>query len=120
MNLPQNRGRNEATRDYYLTKKRKRQVEKIPFEPFFARVVLKRERVTDKIGSIIIPESVNKNQFNPEEGILIACGDTVEDNIRERMGKKVLFAKYSGAWIKVGEDEYFICQDEDLLGAVNE
>ncbi len=91
---------------------------KIPFTPLFARVLLKREKV-DKIGSIILPD-IASNKYNPEEGILIAIGHTVDESIEQLLGKKVMFAKYSGAWIKIHDDEYFMCQDEDLLGVIYE
>jgi len=91
---------------------------KIPFTPLFARVLLKRDKV-EKIGSIIIP-TTSANKYNPEEGILIAVGHTVEDAVKDLLGKKVMFAKYSGAWIKIQDEEYFMCQEEDLLGVVYE
>lgn len=81
--------------------------------PLFARVVLKRDKI-DKIGSIILPES-SINRYNPEEGIVVAVGHTVDQEVRDLIGKKVMFAKHSGAWIKIKETEYFICQEEDLL-----
>lgn len=86
---------------------------KIPFTPFFARVLLKRDKI-DKIGSIIIPEMA-VGKYNPEEGIVVAVGHTVDNEVRECIGKKVMFAKYSGAWIKVEGEDYFLCQEEDLL-----
>lgn len=93
-------------------------MEKIPFTPLFARVLLKRNK-TDKIGSIILPETA-KDKYNPEEGLLIATGHTADDAVKEMIGQKVMFAKYSGAWIKIKDEEYFLCQDEDLLGVVYE
>lgn len=90
----------------------------VPFTPLFARVLLKRDRVS-KVGSIILPDTAT-NKYNPEEGILIAVGHTVDDTIRELLNRKVMFAKYSGAWIKIQEEEYFMCQEEDLLGVVYE
>lgn len=90
----------------------------IPFTPLFARVLLKRDKV-EKIGSIILPDSAT-NKYNPEEGILISVGHTCEDNIKEMVGNKVMFAKYSGAWIKIQGEEYFMCQEEDLLGVIYE
>lgn len=86
----------------------------VPFTPLFARVLLKREKV-DKIGTIILPESAT-NKYNPEEGILVAAGHTVDKEIADLIGQKVMFAKYSGAWLKLKDEEYFICQEEDLLG----
>jgi co-chaperonin GroES (HSP10) len=85
---------------------------KIP-TPFFARVLLKRDKV-NKIGSILIPEMA-AGKYNPEEGIVVAVGHTVDQEVIDSIGKKVMFAKYSGAWIKVKDEEYFLCQEEDLL-----
>lgn len=90
----------------------------IPFAPLFARVLLKRDKV-EKIGSIILPDTA-VSKYNPEEGTLVAVGHTVEDIINDYIGKKVMFAKYSGAWLKIAGEEYFICQEEDLLGVVHE
>lgn len=89
-------------------------MEKVPFTPLFARALLKRTR-TEKIGSILLPESA-KGKLDPDEGTLVAIGHTCEPEVKELLGKKVMFAKYSGAWIKINEEEYFICQEEDLLG----
>lgn len=89
-------------------------MENLPFTPLFARVLLKREKV-DKVGSIYLPDS-SKGKFDSDEGILVAIGHTVEPEIKELLGKRVMFAKYSGAWIKINEEEYFMCQEEDLLG----
>lgn len=93
-------------------------MDKIPFTPLFARVLLKRDKV-EKIGSIIIPDSAT-NKYNPEEGIIVAIGHTVDEILNDMIGKKVMFAKYSGAWLKIKDAEYFMCQDEDILGVVYE
>lgn len=93
-------------------------MDKIPFTPLFARVLLKRSKV-EKIGSIIIPDTI-ANKYNPDEGILVALGHTADEALKDLIGKKVTFAKYSGAWIKIQDEEYFMCQDEDLLGVIYE
>lgn len=93
-------------------------MDNIPFTPLFARVLLKRDKV-EKIGSIILPDTAS-NKYNPEEGILVAIGHTVDEILNDMIGKKVMFAKYSGAWIKIQGTEYFMCQDEDILGVVYE
>lgn len=91
---------------------------KIPFTPLFARVLLKRDKV-EKVGSIILPDSAT-NKYNPEEGIIVAIGHTADEVLKDLIGKKVMFAKYSGAWLKIKGEEYFMCQDEDLLGVIYE
>jgi co-chaperonin GroES (HSP10) len=82
-------------------------------EPLFARVVLERPRV-EKIGSIILPDQVAKKN-TPCEGVVLQVGDGCDDRIKKHVGKKVLFAQYAGAWTKIGDEEYFFCQDEDIL-----
>lgn len=91
---------------------------KIPFTPLFARVLLKRNKV-EKVGSIILPDTA-ANKYNPEEGIIVAIGHTADEALKDLVGQKVMFAKYSGAWLKILGEEYFMCQDEDLLGVVYE
>lgn len=93
-------------------------MENVPFTPLFARVLLKREKV-EKIGSIILPQEAS-GKYNPEEGTLVAVGHTVEPEIGALIGQKVMFAKYSGAWLKIKDQEYFMCQEEDLLGVAYE
>lgn len=90
----------------------------IPFTPLFARVLLRREK-KEKIGSIILPEQAI-GKYNKEEGVIVAVGHTCDDVIKELIGQKVMFAKFSGAWTKIKDEEYFMCQDEDLLGVVYE
>lgn len=93
-------------------------MDKIPFTPLFARVLMKRER-KDKVGSIILPETAI-GKYSKEEGILVAIGHTADESLRDLIGQKMMFAKHSGAWVKIGDDQYFMCQDEDLLGVVYE
>ena len=86
----------------------------IPFQPLFARVLLERED-KEKIGSIIIPESA-KSRYSPAEGRIVAVGHTVDESIKELIGKVVMFAKFAGDWLEIDGRKYFICQDEDVLG----
>jgi chaperonin GroES len=88
--------------------------QEIAFEPLFARVLLQRE-VREQIGSIILPEN-SKQRYTSEVGIVVAVGESVTDRVADLLGKKVLFAKYAGDWIKINGEDFFICQDEDLLG----
>lgn len=86
----------------------------IPFVPLFARVLLEREE-NEKIGSIILPDSA-KSRFCPAEGKIVAVGETVADNIKELVGRTVMFAKFAGDWLEIEGRKFFICQDEDILG----
>jgi len=86
----------------------------VPFQPLFARVLLEREE-KEKIGSIILPDAA-KSRYSPAEGKIVAVGDTVADNIKDLVGKVVMFAKFAGDWLEIEGRKYFICQDEDILG----
>jgi chaperonin GroES len=91
---------------------------KLPFEPMFGRVLIDRPKV-EQIGSIIIPQTAH-TKYSPTKGRIIACGETCDEAIKKAVGKIVVFAKYAGDWIKIDDQEYFICQDEDILGVVHE
>lgn len=93
-------------------------VEKLPFRPLFARVLLERAKV-EKFGSIILPESAQA-RYVPTKGVVLDCGETCHNSVTELIGKQVFFAKYAGDWLKVGDREFFLCQDEDILGEVYE
>jgi chaperonin GroES len=85
------------------------------FTPLFARVLLERE--TLKVGKIIIPESAEKRNA-PTKGRVVACGPTCDESVKVLVGRTVLFGKFAGDWIKDGDKEIFIVQDEDILGVV--
>jgi co-chaperonin GroES (HSP10) len=88
--------------------------------PFLNRVVIKRATMKDTIKTkLIIPEAADKRHAQ-DEGILLQVGDTVPEQIKNHIGKKVIFAKYAGAWIKIGDEECFICNDEDILYLMEE
>ena len=50
---------------------------------------------------------------------MISYGDTVAEKIKDMVGKTVVFAQYSGSSLKVDDQEYFICNDEDIWGVEN-
>lgn len=70
----------------------------------------KKEPTKTKSG-LVLPE--NASQERPQEGKVIAVGDS--EKIKVKKGQTVIFAKYSGSEIKVGEEEYLIIKNEDIL-----
>lgn len=83
--------------------------------PLFARVLLKRDVL--KAGSIIIPEQAQERNA-PAKGTVIAVGPTADESIKE--GQRVVFGRHAGAWLKEGDDDFYIVQDEDILGVIND
>ena len=90
------------------------------FKPLQDRILVKRlEENETKKGGIIIPDTAKEK---PQEGEVIAVGPgkVTDDGKRQPMGVKVgdkiLFGKYSGSEGKLGDEEYLIMREEDVLG----
>ena len=88
-------------------------------KPLQDRILVKRlEEKEAKKGSIIIPDTAKEK---PQEGEVMAVGPgkVTEDGKRQPMevkvGDKILFGKYSGSEIKLGDEEYLIMREEDVL-----
>lgn len=82
-------------------------------EPLFARVLLERE--TLKSTSIIIPQTAEKRNA-PEIGVVVAVGPNADHSIE--VGQKVIFGRHAGDWIKYKDKEFFVVQDEDIIGII--
>lgn len=91
--------------------------------PLSDRVVVRpiqREEVTK--GGIVIPDTAKER---PQEGEIIAVGPGrfTDDGKRMAMevkkGDRVLYAKYAGTEWKVGEDEYLILRESDILAKLS-
>jgi len=87
-------------------------------KPLGNRVIvspLSEEEVTKS--GIILPATVDKEK--KAEGKIIAIGDGEKIkalNLAE--GDTVIFGKYSGEEVKVGDEEYKILNDEDVLAVI--
>jgi len=88
--------------------------------PLQDRVLVKRlEEKEVKKGGIIIPDTAKEK---PQEGEVIAVGPgkVTDDGKRQPMGVKVgdkiLFGKYSGSEVKLGDEEHLIMHEGDILG----
>jgi chaperonin GroES len=90
--------------------------------PLHDRILIKRieEKETAK-GGIIIPDTAKEK---PQEGEVISVGNgkkTEEGNVIAldvKAGDRILFAKYSGAEIKLDNNEYLILREEEVLGVI--
>jgi chaperonin GroES len=89
-------------------------------QPLHDRILVKRvEEQEAKKGGIIIPDTAKEK---PQEGEVIAVGPGKRDDHGKLMpldvkaGDKILFGKYSGSEVKLGDEEYLIMREEDVLG----
>ena len=98
-----------------------------PLVPKFDRVLLKRETLQQKAGTIFIPESAEKKE-RPARGVIVALGPTcgyLDDATREvvqdlTIGMKVIFAKNAGTEIEHGGEHYWLVADKDVLCEIAE
>ena len=72
-----------------------------------------------KRGGIILPDTLEKGR--PEKGIVLAVGPgKIDENGKKvpmnvKKGDKVYFRKYSEDAIKVGDEEYLIVSEDNIL-----
>jgi chaperonin GroES len=96
---------------------------KTKLRPLHDRILLKRiEEEEVRRGGIIIPDTAKEK---PQEGKVIAVGTgkVTEDGKKIPMdvkaGDRVLFGKYSGSEVKLGDEEYLILREDDILGVLD-
>lgn len=89
--------------------------------PLRDQVLLESLREERKKGSIILPETVQKER--PEKAKVVAVGPgKIEDGklvpLSVKKGDVVLFTKYGPNEIKVDDKEYLIAREEDILAII--
>ncbi|TQR34659.1 co-chaperone GroES [Campylobacter sp. MIT 99-7217] len=83
------------------------------FQPLGKRVLVKRVEETNTTASgIIIPDNAKEK---PLRGEIVAVSKELSE---VQNGDKVLFAKYGGTEVKLGDEEYLVLSIDDILGIV--
>jgi len=83
--------------------------------PLFARVVVQPKAAEEVTASgIVLPDTANKEK--PEQGTVISTGNDCKS---VKAGDIVLFKKYSPTEVKLDGVEYFILDEEDILGTIS-
>lgn len=90
--------------------------------PLGDRVVLKRADAEETTaGGIVLPDAA-KNK--PQQGEVIAIGDGHVNEKGDRIpltvkeGDKVIFSSYAGDEITVGDDDYLLLRESDILATL--
>jgi chaperonin GroES len=90
--------------------------------PLHDRVLLKRIEEKEAVkGGIIIPDTAKEK---PMEGEVISVGPgkLMEDGKRSPMevkaGDRVLVGKYAGTEIKLGDEDFVIMREEEILAVL--
>jgi chaperonin GroES len=95
----------------------------VNIRPLHDRVVVKRIEMQEQMrGGIIIPDTA-KEKPQEAEVIAVGPGKLTDEGKRSPMdvkeGDRVLMGKYSGSEIKLGEEEYVILREDEILAVVN-
>lgn len=77
---------------------------------------------TKTVSGIIIPDTVDKEK--PEQGTVLAVGpgkyvDGVRQAVGVSAGDKVVFSKYGYDEVKVGEEEYYLIKEDNILAIIS-
>jgi co-chaperonin GroES (HSP10) len=89
-----------------------------PLRPIFNRVLIKRDIADQKSKGGIILHVKDPKINAPTIGVVLDVGTECDQPVQELKGKKVMFSRFAGDWIKIPnvEEEYYLCSDEDILG----
>ena len=94
----------------------------INVKPLADRVLVRPlEEKEVKKGGIIIPDTAKEK---PQEGEIVALGTGKTDEKGNKVaftvkkGDKVLISKYGGTEIKIGDENYLIMREDDILGII--
>ncbi len=92
--------------------------------PLHDRVVVRRiEQEKMSPGGIVIPDTAKEK---PIQGEVVAVGNgKILENgevrpLDVKVGDKVLFGKYSGTEVKIGDEEMLVMREEDIMGVVED
>ena len=92
------------------------------FRPLHDRVVVKRLDSEEKTkGGIIIPDSAKEK---PQEGEVVSVGPGARDEngkvvpLDVKKGDRILFGKWSGTEVKIGDEELLIMKESDIMGVL--
>ena len=92
--------------------------------PLHDRVVVRRIDAENKTaGGIIIPDNA---QEKPIQGEVLAVGDgaVLENGERRpldlKVGDRVLFGKYSGTEVKLGDEELLVMRESDIMAVIED
>lgn len=97
-------------------------VKKLDIKPLFDNVLVKPLEAEAKTASgIILPDSVKEK---PQIGLVMAVGSGKLDKDGKRqlmvvkVGQKVMYKKWGGSEVKVGNEEWTMVGQEDILAII--
>jgi chaperonin GroES len=95
---------------------------KVTLQPLGDKVVVERDESEERTrGGIVLPDTAKDK---PTRGTIIAVGTgkLLDDGSRGEMqvkkGDRVLFTSYAPETIKIGDDEYLLMSESDILAVI--
>jgi len=94
---------------------------KLKIQPLGDRVVIRSLEETEEMrGGLYIPDTAKEK---PQQGEIIAVGPGRYEKgervpMELKVGQKVLYGKYSGTEVRLGDDEYLIIKESDVLAVI--
>ena len=95
---------------------------KLNVTPLHDRVIVKADAAEEKTaGGIFLPDSAKEK---PQVGEIAAVGPGKRNDsgdlqkLEVQVGDKVLYSKYAGTDIKLGNEEYVLLSEKDILAIV--
>jgi len=88
--------------------------------PLHDRVLIKRIEEQETVrGGIIIPDTA-KEKSQEGEVVAVGAGKILENGsvqpLELKEGDRILFGKYSGAEVKIAEQDYLILREDEVIG----
>ena len=89
--------------------------------PLGDRVVLKQVEAEERTASGIILTTKSQEKPLQAEGIAVGPGGMVDGKevaMQVKVGDKVIYSKFAGNEVKLGNDEFIIVKQNDILAIV--
>jgi len=93
-------------------------------KPLGNRIVVKRIEAEEKTaGGIVLPDTAKEK---PKQGEVVAVGEgsRTEDGktipTQVKKGDRVVFSSYAGTEVTLGDEEFLIMKEDDVLGILEE
>ena len=88
----------------------------VNIHPLGSRVLVRPDSEAESrtTSGLYIPETAKEK---PQTGVVIAIGDD-DDDIKVKVGQKVLFPKYTGTEIKLEGVDHLIMDADDILAII--
>ena len=101
---------------------KKKSPAKIQLQPLGARLVIHRdEQQETSAGGIVLPSN---SRDKPNKGTVISVGngrllkDGSRGKLQVKAGDRILFTSYGPDEIKLGQDEYLLLHEDDVLAVI--